>query len=82
MKYYIYIIYSGKLDRFYIGYSESPQTRLIKHNQKHKGYTGRANDWELVYTESFDTKEAAKGREKQLKSWKDRSLIESLIKDL
>jgi putative endonuclease len=31
--FYVYILYSSKIDRYYIGYSENPEKRLIeKHN--------------------------------------------------
>ena len=65
-----YIIYSNNIDKFYIGYSCSDiNARLEKHNQNHKGFTGKANDWKLVYTEYFDSKSEAMLREKQIKSW-------------
>jgi predicted GIY-YIG superfamily endonuclease len=34
-----------------------------------------------VYTEDFENKEDASAREKQLKKWKNRTRLESLIKD-
>lgn len=31
--FYVYILYSSKIDRYYIGYSENPEKRLLeKHN--------------------------------------------------
>ena len=80
MKYYFYILFSEKLDKFYIGYSENLAERLKKHNSKHKGFTGRSNDWNIVYTEEFDTKKKTYSRERQVKAWKSRELIEKLIK--
>jgi len=77
--YYIYILYSVNLDRFYTGYSSNPAERLLKHNRKHKGFTGKTNDWKLVYTEKFASKSEALAREKQIKMWKDKSMIERLI---
>jgi putative endonuclease len=52
---------------------------LIRHNQKSKGFTGNTNDWKVVYTEQYNTKEEAQKRELQIKSWKSRIKIQELI---
>ncbi|PKP08491.1 MAG: excinuclease ABC subunit C, partial [Bacteroidetes bacterium HGW-Bacteroidetes-3] len=43
-----YIIYSKTLDKFYIGFTSDMVSRLQRHNQKGKGFTGNENDWQLV----------------------------------
>ena len=76
-----YILYSPKLDRYYIGHtSDDLEERLRRHNSNHKGFTGQASDWTISYFESYKTKEAAYSRERQLKSWKSRKKIEQLVK--
>ncbi len=45
----------------------------------HKGFTGKAKDWELVYQEIFNTKHESMLREKQLKGWKSNVRIRELI---
>ncbi|RLD84112.1 MAG: GIY-YIG nuclease family protein [Bacteroidetes bacterium] len=57
--YYFYILFSRQLDIFYIGHTGNLEERLRKHNTNHKGFTGKANDWEIVYSEEFDTKSGA-----------------------
>ncbi|WP_414655421.1 GIY-YIG nuclease family protein [Flavobacterium sp.] len=52
---------------------------MIRHNQKSKGFTGNTNDWEVVYTENYFSKEEALKRELQIKSWKSRIKIQKLI---
>ncbi len=80
MDYYTYILYSKDLDKYYIGYtSTSVEERLKKHNTSHKGFTGRSNDWKVVYSERFETKREAYARERQIKSKKSRTYIEQLI---
>ena len=74
-----YIIFSKNLDKYYIGYTADLQQRLIKHLANHKGFTARANDWSLVYQESYSTKEEAYRREREIKKWKSRKMIEKLI---
>ena len=80
MKYYLYILYSTSLDRFYVGYSSDVELRIRKHMSKHKGYTSRAKDWKLVYQESYESKSEAYGRERELKSWKSRKKLEELVR--
>jgi putative endonuclease len=77
--FYCYILHSKSADRFYIGYTVDLSERLKKHNANHKGFTGKYNDWEVVYFELFDTKELAYARERQIKSWKSRKIILQLI---
>jgi hypothetical protein len=41
MMYRVYVIYSKKLDKYYVGYSgDSLEERLRKHNTNHKGFSG------------------------------------------
>ena len=79
-QYYTYLLFSEKLDKFYIGYSSDVNERLLKHNRKSKGYTSKGKPWKLVYIESYPTKELAMKREKQLKSWKNSERLKELIK--
>jgi len=67
-------------DQFYIGHtSNNLEERLKKHNSHHKGFTGKYNDWEIVYFEKYDTKSTAYARERQVKGWKSREMIRKLI---
>ena len=80
MTWHFYILYSHRSDRYYLGHTNDPAGRLRRHNSHHKGFTGRANDWNIVYTEQYATKREAYARERQVKSWKSRKRIEELIK--
>jgi putative endonuclease len=80
--YTFYILFSKILNKFYVGYTgDDIEERLRRHNSNHDGYTGKADDWELKYSESYDEKSIAAQREKQIKGWKSRKLIEKLIED-
>lgn len=59
--------------------SSDVENRLQKHLQKHAGFTAKAKDWKIVFTEKFDTKNDAMNREKQIKKWKSKSMIIKLI---
>jgi putative endonuclease len=71
MPFIVYIIFSSTKNKFYIGYTSDLEERIIRHNQKSKGFTGNTNDWKIVYIESFTTKSEVVSREKQIKSWKN-----------
>ena len=78
-----YILHSKILDKFYIGHSsENLEERLRKHLSNHKGFTAKAKDWEIVYFEKFETKSEAYKRELQIKSWKSKTKIKELIKNV
>jgi putative endonuclease len=78
--YKIYILYSHKIDKYYIGYSSDVDQRLRKHNNASRGFTNTDRPWILVYTEEYETKQEAAARERQIKNWKNRSRLEDLIK--
>ena len=64
----------------HIGFTkDSVNSRLAKHLANHKGFTAKAKDWDIVYTEVYDTKSGAMQREKQLKAWKNKIRIKELI---
>ncbi|MCW3087484.1 MAG: nuclease superfamily protein [Sediminibacterium sp.] len=74
--YKVYILYSRSYNKIYIGYTSDLEQRLLSHNELgKKGWTIRFRPWELIHTESFDTKEAALLREKSLKAGKGREWI-------
>ncbi len=80
MTYYIYIIYSISIDRYYVGYSSDPWLRLGQHlsNTKDK-YTGKVTDWILLAVfEVSESKSDAIRMERFLKKQKSRKLIEQL----
>ena len=78
--YHFYILYSSLADKYYIGHTgDILAERLRKHNSNHKGFTGSTPDWKIAYTETFPTKEAALHREREVKKWKSRKLVEKLI---
>ena len=82
MQCFLYILYSSSLDRYYIGSSENPQKRLEKHLGPHTGFTSKAKDWKICLIEIYPDRKEALKRERQLKGWKNRTRIESLINKL
>ena len=78
--YFCYILYSSKLDKYYIGSTGNLEGRLQRHNTSNTGFTSTGKPWEIKYFETFETKSGAMKRELELKKWKNRILIEELIK--
>jgi putative endonuclease len=78
---YFYILHSSTLNRYYIGHTcDSLEERLRRHLSNHNGFTGKTTDWKIVYHESFPDKSKAYAREREVKSWKSKKKIISLIK--
>jgi putative endonuclease len=80
MEFTTYILFSKNVNKYYIGFTgDILIERLRKHNSNHIGFTGKFNDWEIVYVEVFAEKQNAMLREKEIKNWKSRKKIEQLI---
>jgi putative endonuclease len=79
MNYTVYILYSQSKDKYYIGYSQNPEERLLEHNSGATPSTRPGIPWILVYKEEFADKTAAIKRENAIKKMKSRKYIERLI---
>ena len=81
MYYFVYALYNVKNDKIYIGQTKDMKERLALHNQKvFKGYTSRFDgEWKLVYEEEVLTRAEALKREEQLKSFRGREFVRSII---
>ncbi len=76
----LYILFSEGKNKYYVGFTgDILNERLRRHNSNHKGFTGRIPDWKIVYKEEFLNKKDAMQREKTIKKWKSRNMIEKLI---
>jgi putative endonuclease len=75
----MYILYSAKLNRYYVGACINFQRRLYEHNIGHSTYTSTGVPWVLKYREEFENLALAKKREMQIKRMKSRKYIESLF---
>ncbi len=75
----IYIIYSNKIDKYYVGACIDLKRRLYEHNIGHSKFTSLGLPWILKYSEPFETLALAKKRELEIKKKKSRIYIERLI---
>ena len=75
----MYILYSSKLDKYYVGACKDFERRFYEHNIGHSKFTSTGMPWLVVYQEHFETLELAKKRELEIKKKKSRKYIEALI---
>ena len=82
MSYCVYIIYSNKLDKFYIGESFDLNKRLEKHKEGFykSSFTTKAQDWILFFKIDCESKEQSIKIEKHLKKMKSRKYLHDLKK--
>ena len=79
--YLVYIIYSKIKDRYYTGQTDNLEQRLLSHNYGRSKYTRIADDWIVVYTETFQNRQEAIQRENEIKKKKSRKYIQYLIEN-
>ena len=79
MSFSVYIIYSQKPDKYYIGYTEDIDVRLHQHNEGMSTFTSASKDWELKHYEIFIDRQSAHKRELEIKRKKSRKYIEWLF---
>ena len=74
-----YILYSERIDVYYVGSTSNLEDRLIRHNSGRSTYTKRGIPWAVVYRKEYETKSESYQAELYIKSQKSRKCIEKLI---
>ncbi|MBL4587391.1 MAG: GIY-YIG nuclease family protein [Flavobacteriales bacterium] len=74
-----YIIYSEKVDRYYIGSTMNLNQRLDDHNSGRSPFTKGKSPWVLKWSCEFETRSEAHKEEMRLKRKKSRKYIEWFI---
>ena len=77
--YFVYILYSLRADRYYIGQTDNLDNRLQRHNSGLVRSTKAYLPWELKYSEVYATRSEAVQREREVKAQKSRRYIEDLV---
>lgn len=67
MPYYMYILYSAAIDKYYVGSCEDINIRLKQHNSSKTRSTSHGIPWQIMKQEIFDTRDEAVKRELLLK---------------
>ena len=77
----VYILFSSKVDQYYVGHTQNMEDRLFRHNSGRSLSTKKGKPWNLVYTETFETRSEAMLRERAIKKMKSRTYLEQLIQN-
>lgn len=78
--YYVYIIFSQRLNRFYIGYTQDLKDRIKRHNLGLSTFTSNGRPWMLAHYQGFKEKEDAQAEERFLKTGFGRERKNFLLK--
>lgn len=79
--YYVYVLYSHKDRKFYIGFTENLKKRFVEHQQGKVPSTTPRLPVELIFYEAYRNKYDALRREKYLKSSKGKTTLQSMLKE-
>lgn len=79
--YYVYILFSSKLNRYYIGTTDNPTRRVEEHNARYyeNSFTTKGIPWVLVMSYPCQSSEKAYKLEIFIKRMKSRKFIENII---
>nr|MBK9650249.1 GIY-YIG nuclease family protein [Bacteroidota bacterium]MBK9650250.1 GIY-YIG nuclease family protein [Bacteroidota bacterium] len=75
------MLQSTSTGKFYVGQCENIEARLLRHNSNMVPSTNYKWPWKVVYTENYENRSMAVGREMELKKKKSRIYIENLIRN-
>jgi putative endonuclease len=81
MSFYVYILKSEIVEKFYIGSTSNLEKRIELHNSPRARWTKKYQPWVLIHSEEFNSRSEAVKREKFLKSLKGIEKKLDLIKE-
>ncbi len=79
MNFYVYVLKSLKVGRFYIGQTNNLDDRFRRHNEGRVKSTKAMRPWLMVYFEKCGTRAEAMRREHELKSLKGNERFRRII---
>jgi len=79
--FFVYILYSVALNRYYVGQSSNVVKRVTEHLAGHARFTCAAKDWELVFVQCVPGRRDAVLLERHIKKAKSRKTIERFVAD-
>ena len=74
--FYVYVLWSNKLHKGYVGFTSDLTKRLSEHNSGKSPFTKSGLPWKLIYSEEYLTESEARRREKFLKSGVGRNFLD------
>jgi putative endonuclease len=79
--YYVYVLYSEKLNKRYISSTSDVNNRLKEHNNGKSKFTKAGVPWKLIYQESHQSNHEARSRELFLKSGVGRKFLDQILSE-
>ena len=79
--YYVYILWSEKLHRFYVGSTNDLHDRYYRHNGGQEKYTSKGVPWILKWNCTFSTRAEAFRLEQKIKSRGIKRFLENIEKN-
>ena len=78
---YLYILYSRKLRRYYVGETPDLERRFLQHQGHYfkKNFTRSAEDWKIILSKAVASREKALLLERFIKRMKSKKFIEKII---
>lgn len=80
MKTTVYILFSPLVDRYFVGKTSNLEKSLARHNSGKNKHTKTGLPWNLMYRESFESTDAAREKEVQIKSSANREQLIGFIR--
>jgi putative endonuclease len=77
--FWVYIIKSNSVNRYYIGHTANLKNRIEHHRSGREKYTKIASDWCLVFSKEYKTRTQAQKTENFIKRQKSRIFTEKVI---
>jgi len=78
--YYVYILFSEKLSKYYIGQTNNIDERLKKHNSGYEAFTSKGTPWKLQWKTEKATRSEAVELEQKLKNLSQKRLQQFMKK--
>ena len=82
MKSFVYLLFSEKDHRTYVGSSDNLERRIVEHNNGKTASTRNRRPLKLIYKEEFETLIESRTREKYLKTRKGRRELKEIFKKI
>ncbi len=67
ISYFVYILYSTSINKFYCGQTNNLENRIVRHNSGQSKWTTKGIPWELVWSRSFDSRSESVKQERIIK---------------
>jgi putative endonuclease len=77
--YSTYILWSEKLQKYYVGHTDNLSRRLLEHNSGKSHFTKTGIPWIVKFEEDFESRSDAMKREQQIKDRKSKQYIQHII---